>query len=169
MAASASRAIYKSNMRSETTHTAGARAQGRARCSSTECHIRTAASGNVINQRAQTKLTLTARWSLQRNHSIPKGSFSNSGTSPCQANTQVTLMPTARHSRSAPAYWDPSLARGQLTWQRLHKAGTGSEQLAKACSVRAQCVLPWKGPAQAPSLSPTCRTRSGLAGLQLST
>lgn len=40
MAASASRAIYKSNTRSETTLTAGARAQGRVRCSSTGCHIR---------------------------------------------------------------------------------------------------------------------------------
>lgn len=50
-------------------------------------------------------------------------------------------MPTARHSRSAPACWGPSLAQGQLTWQRLCKVGMGSEPLAKDCSVRVERVF----------------------------
>lgn len=148
MAASASRAIYKSNTRSETTLTAGTQAQGRARCSSTGCHIHTASLRHSLI--SEPRLSSPNSTSLRRNHLIPEGSFWNGGTSPCQAHIQVTLMPTARHSPSALACWGPSLAQGQLTWQWLLKVGTGSKQLAKDCSVRVQSVLPWKGLVQAP-------------------
>lgn len=168
MAASASRAIYKSNARSETTLTAGTRAQGRARCSSTGCHIRMPDFDTGVYQRAQTELTPTAH-PCTGPIQFPRVLFGTVAPHPAKPTLKVTLMPTARHSRSAPACWGPSLAHGQLTWQQLHKASTGSEQLDKDCSVRVQRVLPQEGLAQAPSLSPTCQTRSELSGLQLGT
>lgn len=126
MAASASRAIYESNTRSETTLTAGA------------------GQGEVLQHRVPQHrvphaychpLALPSisepRPSSPRQHipaQEPLGSFRNGGTSPCQAHTQVTLMPNCQALSLC------SCLLGSLpgTGSALH--GSGYTRLARAAS-----------------------------------